>query len=217
MSESYSFVIRSNNTNLEEFTRQGQTYVSMKDGACYVVWIHNRTPKNCDAILTIDGEDMGRFRVNANGSVYVQRPVQRNFAFRFVKDKNSGDEQEGGQAGTTNTKNGLVEVLFKPSKFNAVDAPNESVMVTSNYPATDNTSTTEVKRSVDPDDTAPDLGSPDFDGSMDDVERYERGGTIFDTPSNNIYTLMADLTYDEESTFVTKTLRMVVDNSISDK
>lgn len=91
--------------------KNGSLYYSLPHNSEYRVVIHNNSSNKVNAILTIDGAKMGKWRVNPYSEIRIERPVHNNRKFVFVKE----DSYEGNMAGITkNNINGLVEVKFIP-------------------------------------------------------------------------------------------------------
>ena len=96
------------------FVRDGHVYYGMPHGAKYRVRMENNGGNRVNATLKIDGEEMGRWRIEPWSSIYVSRPEHSERGFVFVKEGSWEGEMGGVVKG--NFVNGLVEVVFVPEK-----------------------------------------------------------------------------------------------------
>lgn len=91
---------------------KGHKYIALKNGSSYKVQLRNDRSTRCDALLSIDGEVMGKWRIPAYGKITLERPTKKNKKFTFVEegtiDAVMGGIESGGQS------NGLVTVTFFP-------------------------------------------------------------------------------------------------------
>lgn len=112
-------------------------YVEMPGNNCkYAVRLRNDGSQRCDAYVTIDGQDVGAFRVNAYSHLELERPSHSDKQFTFFV----GGTKESHQAGYAegDAKNGLVKVVFKPEvKYisKCQDGPTFSLCAMSNESA----------------------------------------------------------------------------------
>lgn len=89
-------------------------YVEMAHNTKYAVILSNDSPLDCDAVVEIDGKEVGIWRVYSGKSIRIERPVHDTGQFTFYKF----DSSEGGKIGLVrNDKLGLISVLFKPEKI----------------------------------------------------------------------------------------------------
>ena len=95
-----------------KFERDGHKYYVLDHNKEYGVRMINNSDLRVNAVLKIDGETMGKWRINDNSSVLIERPSHSNRRFTFVKDDSWQAESSGVKAGSK--KNGLVEVVFIP-------------------------------------------------------------------------------------------------------
>lgn len=71
--------------------------------------------RRCDATVTIDGKDMGTFRLDNYGQITLERPVHDEGCFTFYKaDTAEYAKASGGEVSPD--LRGLVQVVFKPEK-----------------------------------------------------------------------------------------------------
>lgn len=88
-------------------------YVEMVHGTTYSIIMRNDRHVDCDAVVTIDGQHVGTWRINSNSNIRIERPADKPRLFTFYKLGSS----ESSQAGIANDDSlGLVSVEFKPAK-----------------------------------------------------------------------------------------------------
>lgn len=88
-------------------------YVQMKHGSEYVLRMRNDRDVDADAIVRIDGLEVGGWRIPSGQSISIERPVNIDRKFVFYKLGSA----EGKQAGLSNDTNlGLISVDFIPAK-----------------------------------------------------------------------------------------------------
>lgn len=93
-------------------------YVEMAHNTKYAVILSNKSPLDCDAVVEIDGKEVGVWRVYSGKNIRIERPVHDTGQFTFYKF----DSSEGGKVGLVrNDKLGLISVLFKPEKIRSMD------------------------------------------------------------------------------------------------
>jgi hypothetical protein len=110
--DSYVVRIVSNESDIDNFTENGHKYCALSHNIPYKVKMTNNTDLRANAILRIDGEIMGKWRLNAYSDIIVERPTHNNRKFIFVRE----DSWEGGMGGIKkgDNMNGVVEVTFIP-------------------------------------------------------------------------------------------------------
>ncbi len=90
-------------------------YVEMpEDNIQYRIRLKNSGAPKCDAVVTIDGKNMGKFRINSYSHMVLERPADVERRFTFFVGGSDGSKQGGYQPKERN--NGLIEVVFKPEK-----------------------------------------------------------------------------------------------------
>jgi hypothetical protein len=89
-------------------------YVEMRHGQSYKIMMRNNNPTSCNAIVKIDGQSMGTWRIQAYSNVIIERPANIDKKFTFYKVAT----EEGSAAGLFrgNSTNGLVQVEFIPAR-----------------------------------------------------------------------------------------------------
>ena len=106
--------INYNRKEVEGFTKSGHKYYYVPHKSEYKVRMHNTTANRVNAILTIDGEYMGKWRINSHSDIVVERSAHNQRKFTFVRE--TGWEANMGGIVSGNSVNGLVEVKFVPEK-----------------------------------------------------------------------------------------------------
>jgi len=88
-------------------------YVELEHGKHYTLNLRNDRPVRCDAQVSIDGKDVGTFRISPNSSIRLERPSNDDRKFTFYKlDSEEGEKSELNRIGKQEL--GLVQVTFKP-------------------------------------------------------------------------------------------------------
>jgi hypothetical protein len=88
-------------------------YVEMRHGQTYSLSMRNDRSVPCDAVVNIDGQSVGTWRINAHSSIRIERPADKARLFTFYKLGSS----ESHQAGLSDDDSlGLVSVEFIPAK-----------------------------------------------------------------------------------------------------
>lgn len=95
---------------------KGSGHVYLPHGSQYTVDLRNQWyDRDCDATLTIDGKDMGTYRVPSNGSVVLERSSADQGKFTFFAD-GTAEAAAAGILMVDNPDRGLVSVRFRPAK-----------------------------------------------------------------------------------------------------
>ena len=88
-------------------------YVQMRHGTEYALRFRNDRNVEADAIVKIDGIEVGTWRISANRNITIERPANIERKFTFYKLGTS----EASQAGLErNSDLGLISVDFIPAK-----------------------------------------------------------------------------------------------------
>lgn len=86
-------------------------YVEIAHATQYTLEFHNHSPRHCDVETHIDGGHVGTWRVRANSTVRIERPVHDTGRFTFY----SGATLEAHSAGIDiSPVTGLITAVFKP-------------------------------------------------------------------------------------------------------
>lgn len=100
--------------DVTHFTRNNGKYhyFSLPNFSEYKIKLINNREARSDAIVSVDGEVIGTWRVPAFDSILIQRPANVNRKLIFIKE----DSYTGKYAGVTrdDPNNGLITVVFKP-------------------------------------------------------------------------------------------------------
>lgn len=89
-------------------------YVVLKHLEKYSLVMENNRDRKCDVVVYIDGDKMGKWRINKYDSITIERPSNKKKRFTFVKE----DSWEAGVGGIEkgDDKNGVVTATFYPAK-----------------------------------------------------------------------------------------------------
>lgn len=87
-------------------------YATLNSGERYSIKLSNNGNTRCDAIVFLEGEHVGTWRVEAHSSIIIRRPQYTDKEFVFLAEKSRLAYQSGVKQGDIN--NGLVEVKFNP-------------------------------------------------------------------------------------------------------
>lgn len=98
--------------NVNKAYKNSYTYISLLHNSEYSLLLKNSSGNRCDAVVSIDGRSVGRFRLKPYGSFNVERPVKINKKFVFLKE----NSYLAGRAGVNqgNSENCIVSVIFYP-------------------------------------------------------------------------------------------------------
>lgn len=106
--------------NVAVIVQQGREkesgYVHISHGQKYALTLQSYwNNRRCDAQVTIDGKDMGTFRLDAYGKIALERPQHDEGCFTFYA---SDTEEYAKASGGSVAKDlrGLVTVVFKPER-----------------------------------------------------------------------------------------------------
>ncbi len=90
-------------------------YVELSHGTQYALVLRNEQSRRCDAKVTIDGKEIGTFRLNSHGNITLERkPGEDAGKFTFFKEGTS--EAKEAQIETGSPNNGLITVVFTPER-----------------------------------------------------------------------------------------------------
>lgn len=92
----------------------GYNYVALYDQTEYSLILQNHSESRCDTSVTIDGRNIGKFRIHPFGSINVERPVSQHKRFIFLRENSSSGKNAGIHQGRQ--ENGLVNVTFYPER-----------------------------------------------------------------------------------------------------
>lgn len=86
-------------------------YVEMRHGTEYSIKCANRSSSRCDAEISVDGQAIGVWRIEAYGSITIERPVDAQRKLTFYK-LGTPESQKAGLVSDSNL--GLISVRFMP-------------------------------------------------------------------------------------------------------
>lgn len=90
-------------------------YVEMNHGETYEIVLRNNHNVCCDAIVEIDGKEVGNFRINPNSNFFIERPVNEQKLFTFYQ-LGTRESRKTGLDKICREDIGLIKVTFKPEK-----------------------------------------------------------------------------------------------------
>jgi len=90
-------------------------YVELNHGETYSINIKNSRSVRCEAVITIDGKDMGTLLLKPYERVNLERPINEAKKFTFYRI-NSQEAADSGLNKVDNDELGLISVEFKPEK-----------------------------------------------------------------------------------------------------
>ena len=95
-------------------------YVILAHGQRYSLRLSNDRSSRCDVEVSIDGNHVGTFRLNAKTSSVIERPVSDDGFFTFYELVT----EEARRAGiTSNDQTGLITAIFKPEAMALYASP----------------------------------------------------------------------------------------------
>lgn len=98
-----------------EGNEKSSGYVEIEHNTQYTIQLRNYRYVRCDATVSVDGKIVGVFRLNANGSLRLERPSHDKGRFTFYK----AGTKEASKAGISSipyNDRGLISVTFVPEK-----------------------------------------------------------------------------------------------------
>ena len=94
-------------------------YVALRHGQTYKLALANKNQVRCDARVTIDGKEVGTWRLSPGETATLERPSEEPKFFTFYKaDSDAG--RKVGSASVHAEMQGLLEVLFTPEDTTVV-------------------------------------------------------------------------------------------------
>ena len=100
---------------IPEGTEKDSGYVGMEHGKQYTIRIGNQCHRQCDAEVSIDGKQIGVFRLQGYQTMILERSPEDDGRFTFYSSGTS-DAEKAGEASVSNEEKGLVKVRFVPEK-----------------------------------------------------------------------------------------------------
>lgn len=87
---------------------------TLKHGEEYKIVCRNNLNVRCDVKLSVDGLQVGKWRIDGRSTIYIERPAGVERKFTFVKEGSGLAYSSGLQA---HRDNGLIEAVFHPEKI----------------------------------------------------------------------------------------------------
>jgi len=97
--------------------RNGRKYVGLDSGTEYQLELINNRDTMCDALVELEGERVGLWRIYAHDSIVIERPADTKRKFTFFDEDSPEAIEAGVRKGSS--LNGLVKVTFYPKKRRA--------------------------------------------------------------------------------------------------
>lgn len=97
----------------EEQKIDGYTYVNMRHGNRYKLFMSNMSHLPCDASVKIDGKHVGTWRIYGQRPILIERPVNDDGLFTFFR---LGARAAYLSEIPDNENTGLIEVTYTPEK-----------------------------------------------------------------------------------------------------
>lgn len=96
-------------------------YVELDHGQQYQLCLRNCRREKCDATVKIDGKEVGTWRIPANRSITLERPINDTGIFTFFKAGTKEAREAALNEGSPDL--GLIEVTFIPEEKVFREAP----------------------------------------------------------------------------------------------
>jgi hypothetical protein len=97
-------------------TERDSGHVEMRHNTVYSLRIgNNNHSQRCDATVTVDGKEIGCFRIDAGRTITLERPSHDPGCFTFF-ETDSQQAQSAGVGSIANVDRGLVQVVFRPER-----------------------------------------------------------------------------------------------------
>lgn len=90
-------------------------YVELSHGATYKIQLRNGNFRKADAYVSVDGKEVGAFRIDENSTIVIERPVDDTGKFTFYEIESS-EAKEAELQNVSNFDLGLISVRFELEK-----------------------------------------------------------------------------------------------------
>ena len=100
---------------IPEGSERTSGYVEIGHGQQYTIVLRNARFEACDAEVSIDGKDIGTFRIYGNSNIRLERKPDDNGRFTFYR-KGSSEGNKIGLDSISQDDLGLIRVKFTPEK-----------------------------------------------------------------------------------------------------
>lgn len=108
------FAVKIVGDDVSHFKRGAYHYYGIPHLGEYRIKLTNDRETRCDAEVSVDGESVGKWRINPHSSITVERPAKLNRRFVFVEE--GGSTARGAGVVSGRRDNGLITVVFRPEK-----------------------------------------------------------------------------------------------------
>lgn len=88
-------------------------YVEMTHGSHYTINLRNNNDVRCDAVVSVDGKHVGTFRIDAHGSMTLERPSNDTGRFTFYR-RGTKRFREAELDQISRSDLGCISVEFRP-------------------------------------------------------------------------------------------------------
>jgi hypothetical protein len=101
---------------IPEARERDSGHAEIPHGTVYAIRLGNHTGRQCDAEVVVDGKPVGGFRIDAFGSITLERPAHDTGRFTFYRAGTS-EAAAAGEANVATDSRGLVQVTFQPERY----------------------------------------------------------------------------------------------------
>ncbi len=182
--------------------RNGHTYFPMNHRESYRIILKNNSPRRVNADVYVDGENVGKWRINGWNTISLERPANINRKFTFVKENSR--EAIMGDVTSDSTSNGLIEVKFVPEEERHQVMYMENVMYDTGNRTAQNA---QNERSE-----APHRSDMMFKNAIEEIYNFSSGATVLGNQSSQRYGT-ADSMIEDRSKIVIKRVRLIIDET----
>lgn len=207
-------IVCEDGSSSERIVKDGSSYYALKNDEEYKIRLHNDRCTKCDADVTVDGEHIGKWRIDPYTRITIERPSNIERKFVLVRECTDRAKKAGVVSGRN--KNGLISVTFTPEK--------EIAQTTrSGIRSCASTNRGFLQSSSDSyDDLSDDDGEPDLERyvpsmmkSVDETKprgtsSLKSGATILGRHSDQKFNSVKSITYIDHINITTITIRLVV-------
>lgn len=88
-------------------------YIELSHGTMYGLQFQNESNRRCDVLVEIDGGTVGKWRIDARSSIYIERPVHDTGRFAFYRVGTTEAKHAGLES---SDKTGLIAATFMPEQ-----------------------------------------------------------------------------------------------------
>ena len=225
-----SAVSRYSTSEVSSFRKDGHTYYRLRHGDEYQVRMTNNTSEHVNAMLKIDSDTMGKWRLKPYQTVMIERPAHNSRKFVFVKEVSDEAREGGVRQGAKSGANGLVEVTFIPMIDRRPDSMKQKAYPLTNSNSMNNQSFSYSNSNSNAMMNSRGLGAEYAKNSVTESDSfglqkqttYESGATVLGDDSSQKFGQASRYFVEDKSRKIVKRVRLVIDNrgkyaSIRDK